>query len=42
LHFSTAVSLEDFLVFLLEMADYISGAWQPAGNFNAFQSEPQQ
>jgi hypothetical protein len=26
LHFSTAVSLEDFLVFLLEMADYISGA----------------
>jgi hypothetical protein len=25
-HFSTAVSLEDFLVFLLEMADYISGA----------------
>jgi hypothetical protein len=26
LHFSTAVSLEDFLVFLLEMADYIFGA----------------
>jgi hypothetical protein len=24
--FFTAVSLEDFLVFLLEMADYISGA----------------